>query len=295
MPFEKLPETISPVVVTKQPQPRRNKRGSSPVSPSRHSSCGRSLTSLLHGGDSAGWHRRLYAIAVLGAARRSIIRTINRSLPFYSGAVRVVMATTVTAPLERQFGNSAGLSQMDLHQLGGTSVIAAAVTLEPQHRRCRGKRCSRRSMRTSYLPRESAGRPRFTARRIPPTRRADAGHHFRFRPFARKWKIWWYAAGSKTIELNGVGLVSISGGQKPAVRIRANRWRCLRMHQSRGSRTALIQASVNAAKGNFDGPRAGLPDRLDDQLVSSADYRSVVVAYRNNAPVMLTDVAEIVA
>ncbi len=99
----------------------------------------------------------------------------------------------------------------------------------------------------------------------------------------------------KISQLNGVGLVSISGGQKPAVRIQVNPAQL----QSYGIdleavRTALVSASVNQAKGNFDGPRQDYQIDANDQLVTSSDYNDVVVAYRNNAPVFLHDVAKIV-
>src|SRR6202008_3926816 len=99
----------------------------------------------------------------------------------------------------------------------------------------------------------------------------------------------------KLSQLNGVGLVSISGGQKPAVRIRANP-HALSSYgiNLEDLRTALTQTSVNAAKGNFDGPQQDYQIDANDQLITSKDYRNVVVAYRNGAPVMLTDVAKIV-
>src|SRR6202041_1126602 len=96
-------------------------------------------------------------------------------------------------------------------------------------------------------------------------------------------------------QLSGVGLVTISGGQKPAVRIQANPVALSSYGINlEDLRTALTQASVNAAKGNFDGPRQDYQIDANDQLVTSTDYRKVVAAYRNGAPVMLTDVAEIV-
>ena len=99
----------------------------------------------------------------------------------------------------------------------------------------------------------------------------------------------------KISQLNGVGLVTISGGQKPAVRIQANPTALSSYGINlEDLRTALTQASVNAAKGNFDGPRQDYQIDANDQLVTSDDYRNVVVAYRNGAPVMLTDVAHIV-
>ena len=99
----------------------------------------------------------------------------------------------------------------------------------------------------------------------------------------------------KISQLSGVGLVSISGGQKPAVRIQANPTALSSYGINlEDLRTALTQTSVNAAKGNFDGPRQGYQIDANDQLVTSDDYKNVVVAYRNGAPVMLTDVARIV-
>jgi multidrug efflux pump len=99
----------------------------------------------------------------------------------------------------------------------------------------------------------------------------------------------------KISQLNGVGLVSISGGQKPAVRIQANPTALSSYGINlEDLRTALTDASVNAAKGNFDGPRQDYQIDANDQLVTSDDYRKVVVAYRDGAPVMLTDVTRIV-
>ena len=99
----------------------------------------------------------------------------------------------------------------------------------------------------------------------------------------------------KISQLNGVGLVTISGGQKPAVRIQANPAQMSSYGiNMEDLRTALTQASVNAAKGNFDGPSQDYQIDANDQLVTTGDYRNVVVAYRNGAPVMLTDVARIV-
>jgi multidrug efflux pump len=99
----------------------------------------------------------------------------------------------------------------------------------------------------------------------------------------------------KISQLNGVGLVTISGGQKPAVRIQANPTALSSYGINlEDLRTALTSASVNAAKGNFDGPRQDYQIDANDQLVTNTDYKNVVVAYRNGAPVMLTDVAGIV-
>jgi len=99
----------------------------------------------------------------------------------------------------------------------------------------------------------------------------------------------------KLSQLSGVGLVSISGGQKPAVRIQANPTALSSYGLNlEDLRTTLLATSVNAAKGNFDGPHQDYQINANDQLVTSDDYRKVVVAYRNGAPIMLTDVAQVV-
>src|SRR6202041_1018290 len=99
----------------------------------------------------------------------------------------------------------------------------------------------------------------------------------------------------KISQLSGVGLVSISGGQKPAVRIKANPTALFSYGINlEDLRTAVTQSSVTATKGNFDGPRQDYQIDANDQLVSNVDYQNVVVAYRNGAPVMLPDVARIV-
>ena len=99
----------------------------------------------------------------------------------------------------------------------------------------------------------------------------------------------------KISQLPGVGLVSISGGQKPAVRIQANPTALSSYGINlEDVRTALQQTSVNQAKGNFDGPQQSYQIDANDQILTSKDYRSVVVAYRNGAPVMLSDVATVI-
>ena len=96
----------------------------------------------------------------------------------------------------------------------------------------------------------------------------------------------------KISQLNGVGLVSISGGQKPAVRIQVNPGAAAVLRNRPGSGADRPgAASVNQAKGNFDGPRQDYQIDANDQLITSGDYLNVVVAYRNNAPVFLHDVA----
>ena len=99
----------------------------------------------------------------------------------------------------------------------------------------------------------------------------------------------------KISQLSGVGLVSISGGHKPAVRVQANPTALSAYGINLDDlRTTLTQASINQAKGSFDGPHQAYQINANDQLLTSSDYKSLVVAYTNGAPVMLSDVARVV-
>jgi multidrug efflux pump len=216
-------------------------------------------------------------------------------LTFYPGASPYVMATTVTAPLERQFGELQGLSQMTSTSSGGTSVIVLQFNLSLNIDVAEEEVQSAINASQSYLPSNLPTPPVYSK-----TNPADApvltlAITSDSIPLSQVEDLVDTRLSPKISQLNGVGLVSISGGQKPAVRIRANPVALSSYGINlEDLRTALTQASVNAAKGNFDGPRQDYQIDSNDQLISSADYRSVVVAYRNGAPVMLTDVAEVI-
>src|SRR6202140_70730 len=216
-------------------------------------------------------------------------------LTFYPGASPDVVATTVTAPLERQFGELQGLSQMTSTSSGATSVIVLQFNLNLNIDVAEEEVQSAINAAQSYLPSNLPAPPIYSK-----TNPADApvltlAITSKTMPLSQVEDLVDTRLAPKVSQLNGVGLVSISGGQKPAVRIQANPTALSSYGINlEDVRTALVQASVNAAKGNFDGPRQDFQIDANDQLVSSADYRSVVVAYRNGAPVMLTDVAEIV-
>jgi multidrug efflux pump len=216
-------------------------------------------------------------------------------LTFYPGASPTVMATTVTAPLERQFGELQGLSQMTSTSSGGTSVIVLQFNLTMAIDVAEEEVQSGISSAQSLLPSILPAPPTYSK-----TNPADApvltlAITSNSMPLSQVEDLVDTRFAPKISQLNGVGLVTISGGQKPAVRIQANP-RALSSYgiNLEDLRTALTAASVNAAKGNFDGPRQDYQIDANDQLVTSDDYRKVVVAYRNGAPVMLTDVARIV-
>ena len=216
-------------------------------------------------------------------------------LTFYPGASPDVVATTVTAPLERQFGQLQGLNQMTSSSANGNSVIVMQFALSLNIDVAEEEVQSAINAAQTYLPANLPAPPVYNK-----TNPADApvltlAVTSDSIPLSQVEDLVDTRLAPKISQLSGVGLVSISGGQKPAVRIQANP-AALSSYgiNMEDLRTAVTQASVNAAKGNFDGPRQDYQIDANDQLETSKDYRKVVVAYRNGAPVMLTDVAQII-
>ncbi|MGD0630460.1 MAG: efflux RND transporter permease subunit [Terracidiphilus sp.] len=213
---------------------------------------------------------------------------------FYPGANPDVMATTVTAPLERQFGQLQGLSQMTSTSSGGSSVIVLQFALSLNIDIAEEEVQSAINASQSYLPSNLPAPPVYNK-----TNPADApvltlAITSKSMPLSQVEDLVDTRLAPKLSQLSGVGLVSISGGQKPAVRIQANPTALASYGLNLESlRTALVNSSVNQAKGNFDGPHQDYQINANDQLVTSDDYRKVVVAYSNGAPVMLTDVAKV--
>ena len=214
---------------------------------------------------------------------------------FYPGANPDVMATTVTAPLERQFGQLQGLSQMTSTSSGGSSVIVLQFTLSLNIDIAEEEVQSAINAAQSFLPSNLPAPPTYSK-----TNPADApvltlAATSDSMPLSQVEDMVDTRLAPKISQLSGVGLVSISGGQKPAVRIQANP-KALSSYglNLEDLRTALANSSVNQAKGNFDGPHQDYQINANDQLMTSDDYRKVVVAYRNGAPVILTDVAKVV-
>jgi multidrug efflux pump len=216
-------------------------------------------------------------------------------LTFYPGANPNVMATTVTAPLERQFGELQGLSQMTSTSSGGSSIIVLQFALTLNIDIAEEEVQSAINASQSYLPSDLPSPPIYSK-----TNPADApvltlAITSDTIPLSQVEDMVDTRLAPKISQLNGVGLVSISGGQKPAVRIQANPTALASYGLNlEALRTALTETSINQALGNFDGPHQDYQINANDQLATSNDYRNVVVAYSNGAPVFLKDIAQVV-
>jgi len=211
---------------------------------------------------------------------------------FYPGANPDVMASSVTAPLERQFGQVPGLSQMTSTSSLGSSIITLQFNLDQNIDIEEQQVQAAINAATTFLPRDLPNPPIYskvnpadspiltlalTSDTLPLSKIQDAADT---------------ALAQKISQLPGVGLVSISGGQKPAVRIQANPTALASYGLSlEDVRTALGTANVNQAKGVLDGPRQSFTIGANDQLTSSKQYNEVIIAYRNGAPVRLSDIA----
>ena len=216
-------------------------------------------------------------------------------LTFYPGASPDVMATTVTAPLERQFGQMQGLSQMTSTSAGGVSVIVLQFNLSLDLDIAEEEVQSAINGGQSFLPSDLPTPPVYNK-----TNPADApvltlAISSPSMPLSQVEDLVDTRLAPRISQLSGVGLVSISGGQKPAVRIQVNPLQLSSYGLNlEDVRTALTQASVNSAKGNFDGPRQNYQIDANDQITEADGYKNVVISYSNGAPVFVRDVARVV-
>ncbi len=216
-------------------------------------------------------------------------------LTFYPGASPDVVASGVTAPLERQFGEIQGLSQMTSTSAGGVSVIVMQFQLTLNIDVAEQEVQAAINASQSYLPANLPVPPVYSKSNPADAPVLTLALTSDVTPLSQVEDLADTRLAPKISQIAGVGLVSISGGQKPAVRIQANPTALASYGINlEDLRNALTGNSLNSAKGNFDGPSQDYTINANDQLLSSGDYKSVVVAYRNGAPVMLSDVAKIV-
>ncbi|TMB59004.1 MAG: multidrug efflux RND transporter permease subunit [Deltaproteobacteria bacterium] len=215
-------------------------------------------------------------------------------LTFYPGAGPDVMASSVTAPLEKQFGQMPGLKEMLSTSSFGSSVITLQFALELSIDVAEQEVQAAINAAATYLPRDLPNPPIYSK-----TNPADApvltlALTSDALPLSKVQDLADTRLAQKISQLPGVGLVSLSGGQKPAVRIQANPTALAAYEIGlEDVRAAIAQSNVNQAKGNFEGTTQAYAIDANDQLLSSDDYRKLVVAYRNGAPVRLSDVADV--
>jgi multidrug efflux pump len=216
-------------------------------------------------------------------------------LTFYPGASPDVMASSVTAPLERQFGQMPGLNQMTSTSSGGSSVVTLQFSLELNLDVAEQEVQAAINGASTFLPRDLPSPPVYS--KVNP---ADApiltlALTSRTLPLSQVEDLAETRFAQKISQLSGVGLVSISGGQRPAVRIQANP-RALSAYglTLEDLRVVVSAANVNQAKGGFDGPKRSSIINATDQLLSSKEYQPLIVTYRNGAPVHLSDVADVI-
>ena len=213
----------------------------------------------------------------------------------YPGASPDVMTSSITAPLERQFGQMPGLKQMSSSSSGGASVITLqfelTLSLDVAEQEVQAAINAGGNLLPSDLPMppvyskvNPADAPIMTIAMTSDTM-----------PLPKLQDMVDTRVASKISQIDGVGLVTISGGQRPAVRVQANPRALASLGMSIDDlRTAIGAANVNGAKGSFDGPDRASTIDANDQLRSADEYRQVIIGYQNGAPIRITDVADIV-
>ena len=214
---------------------------------------------------------------------------------FYPGASPEVMASAVTAPLERQFGQLPGLNQMSSASSEGSSIITLQFTLELNIDVAEQQVQAAINSAGTFLPSDLPNPPIYSKTNPADTPILTMALTSKTLPLTKVQDLADTRLAQKISQLPGVGLVSISGGQKPAVRIQANP-AALAAHGMTldDLRLAIGQANVNRAKGNFDGKQQAYAIGANDQIQSPDEYKALIVAYRNGSPIRLADVAQIV-
>jgi multidrug efflux pump len=218
-----------------------------------------------------------------------------QTVTFYPGASPDVMASAITAPLERQFGQLPGLKQMTSTSSSGSSIITLQFDLALALDIAEQQVQAAINAAGTFLPKDLPNPPVYS--KVNP---ADApvltlGLTSTSLPLTVVEDLADTRLVQKISQLPGVGLVTLSGGQKPAVRIQVNPARLAANGLTlEDVRLAVAAANVNQAKGSLDGPQQAFTIAANDQIHRSEQYRALVIAYRNAAPVLLSDVANVI-
>ncbi|MGO4393325.1 efflux RND transporter permease subunit [Variovorax sp. M-6] len=213
----------------------------------------------------------------------------------YPGASPEVMSRTVTAPLERQFGQMAGLDRMSSTSATGVSIVTLQFALDQTLDVAEQQVQAAINAGGSLLPADLPAPPVYA--KVNP---ADApiltlAVSSETMPLTEVQNLVNTRLAQKISQVGGVGLVSLSGGQRPAVRIQANTNALAAVGIGLDTlRTAIAAANANSAKGGFDGPKRAYTINANDQLVTAVDYKNLIVAWKNGAPVRMSDVARVI-
>ncbi len=213
----------------------------------------------------------------------------------YPGASPEVMSNTVTAPLERQFGQMAGLDRMSSTSAAGASIITLQFTLGQTLDVAEQEVQAAINAGGSLLPADLPAPPVYA--KVNP---ADApvltlAISSDTVPLTEVQNLVNTRLAQKISQVSGVGLVTLAGGQRPAVRIQADTQALASYGIGIDTlRTAISAANANSAKGSFDGPKRSYSINANDQLLTADDYKKLIVAYKNAAPVRLVDVAHVI-
>jgi multidrug efflux pump len=245
----------------------------------------------------------MVAILIVGAA--AYIKLPISALPeveyptiqvrtFYPGASPEVMSSAVTAPLERQFGQIPGLTQMTSTSSDGSSAMVLQFSLRLNIDVAEQEVQAAINAAQSFLPTDLPVPPVYSKSNPADAPVLTLALTSKILPLSKVEDLADSRLAPKISQLSGVGLVTIGGGQKPAVRVQVNPATLATYGISLEElRTALASTSVNAAKGTLDGEAQNYQINSNDQLLAGDDYRDVIVAYKNGAPVTLSDVAKI--
>ncbi|MDM0113341.1 efflux RND transporter permease subunit [Variovorax sp. J22R133] len=213
----------------------------------------------------------------------------------YPGGSPEVMSNTVTAPLERQFGQMAGLDRMSSVSAAGVSMITLQFTLGQTLDVAEQQVQAAINAGGSLLPADLPAPPVYA--KVNP---ADApvltlAVTSDTMPLTEVQNLVNTRLAQKISQVSGVGLVSLSGGQRPAVRIQANTQALAANGIGLDAlRTAITNSNSNGAKGSFDGPKRNYTINANDQLMTVDDYKNLIIAYKNGAPIRMADVARVV-
>lgn len=212
----------------------------------------------------------------------------------YPGASPDVMTSAVTAPLERQFGQMSGLKQMSSQSSGGASVVTLQFQLTLPLDVAEQEVQAAINAATNLLPSDLPNPPIYSKVNPADPPIMTLAVTSNAMPMTQVEDMVETRVAQKISQVSGVGLVTLAGGQRPAVRVKLNAQAVAALGlTSETIRTAITGANVNSAKGSLDGPERAVTLSANDQMQSADEYRKLIIAYQNGAPVRLGDVATV--